>query len=267
MQKRSETTSQPQPAGTPSSAQRNALAREHEALVRKLAYRMAARLPHNIEADDLISSGMIGLLDAIERFDSSRGVSFRNYAELRIRGAMLDELRRQDWVPRSVRRDATVLGQATRHVEQQCGGAVNDDAVADHLGVTVGEYRERLENAMPITMVAFDDLGRPSAGESNGAARAVDVAAAGPQDALVMSRLRDALSGAIGTLPEKERSVLSLYYFEDMNLKEIGQIFGVSESRISQLRTSAIDDLRASFGRSAFEGPEESAAAQMARVA
>ena len=208
------------------------------------------RLPSNIELDDLISSGVIGLMDAIEKYDSSRDNKFKTYAEFRIRGAILDELRAQDWVPRSVRDKAKMLDRATLELESTLGRSANEDEVAAKLGISKDDYFDLLNQVRPISVLSIDDSATFSVTSTKNRSSTSSRAASSttPSTQLNMKSVKDVIAKAIEELPERQRLVLSLYYYEDLNLKEIGKILRVTESRVSQLHAQAISRLRAKLG-------------------
>ena len=227
---------------SPSNCTRERLIVEYAPLIKYIAQRIAARLPANIELDDLISSGVIGLMDAIDKYDGTRDNKFKTYAEFRIRGAILDEIRAQDWVPRSVREKAKLLERVYNRIEQQMGRQATDDEVCKELGINQEEYYDLLNQVRSVSLLSFDDISNFSKadkrslhnfGESGGRA-------ANPFSEVNVAAVKRLIADAIQELPEKQRLVLSLYYYEDLNLKEIGRVLDVTESRVSQLHTQAI---------------------------
>ena len=221
----------------------NALIERHALLVKRIGLHLMTRLPSSVQLDDLLQAGMIGLLDAARNYDGSKGASFETYAGIRIRGAMIDEIRRGDWVPRSVHRNTRRISEAIDVVEQQHGRDAKDAEVAEQLGVSLDEYHSMLNEAACGRVVGIEDLGVSD-----------DVLSGEPEDeedsnkafsGLAKERFQQALAEGISHLPEREALVLSLYYDEEMNLKEIGQILSVSESRVSQIHSQAMHRLRA----------------------
>jgi len=225
---------------------REETALEYAPLVKQVANRLAARLPDNLLVDDLIQAGMIGLLDAIEKYDPTREAQFRTYAEFRIRGAMLDDLRATDWVPRSVRETADRVGHAHQVLQSELGRAPDEGEIAAYLGLSLIDYQALLVKSRTISLLSLEDLG---AHDEDGDHHNVydvleDAKHPTPQEQLELSAVHARLKEAIAALPEKEQLVLSLYYDDDLNLKEIGAVLGITESRASQIRTQAIMRLR-----------------------
>lgn len=227
---------------TPVNATRDKLIVEYAPLIKYIAQKIAARLPANIELDDLISSGVIGLMDAIDKYDSSRDNKFKTYAEFRIRGAILDELRAQDWVPRSVREKAKQLERVYSKIEQVKGRHATDEEVCTELGLSQEEFHDMLNQVRSVSLLSYDDISsfsksdkRTLHGYGEGGGRS-----ANPFSEINVAALKKLIAEAIRDLPEKQRLVLSLYYYEDLNLKEIGRVLDVTESRVSQLHTQAI---------------------------
>jgi RNA polymerase sigma factor for flagellar operon FliA len=215
-------------------------------LVRKLALQLVARLPANIELDDLIQTGMIGLLDAVTRYQETPDAQFETYATARIRGAMLDELRSQDWLPRSVRSKGKRIAQAISKLEQQLMRAPTESEIADHLGMPISEYHRLLIDAQGMQIIHYEDFGDNGVPEPQGSASALGAQASGdPLDALLAGNLRETVKEAIDALPEREKLLLSLYCEQDMNLKEIGAVLNISEARVCQIRTQACARIRA----------------------
>jgi RNA polymerase sigma factor for flagellar operon FliA len=216
---------------------------------------MNLRLPPNISLDDLVSAGIMGLLDAIDKFNEDRGVSFKSYAEFRIRGAMLDELRSLDWVPRSVRKNAKVLEAAYAKVENNKMRPAKDEEVARELGVTMEAFYQLLDETRGVLIINNDEVAQlVPQGDTNPSGQILlgGIAARSPLDSLNLTEIRDVIAAAIENLPENERMVMALYYFEELTMREIGEVMGYTESRISQLHTKATLRLRTSL-REYFE--------------
>jgi RNA polymerase sigma factor for flagellar operon FliA len=219
---------------------------EYAPLIKYIAQKIAARLPANIELDDLISSGVIGLMDAIEKYDPTRDNKFKTYAEFRIRGAILDELRAQDWVPRSVREKAKMLERTFAKIEHEKGRPASDEEICAELKITQEEYHDLLNQVRSISLLSYDDLNNLSKGDRRAVMGVSEQGKSSTPFAEVnVAHIKKVVANAIRDLPEKQRLVLSLYYYEDLNLKEIGKVLDVTESRVSQLHTQAILRLRA----------------------
>lgn len=216
------------------------LVRAHTPLVRRIAYHLMARLPPSVDVHDLIQSGMIGLLEAARNYTPAGAASFETFAGIRIRGAMLDELRRSDWTPRSVHRKVREVSETMRQVENETGGDADTAEVMRRLGLDSNEYNQILADAASSRVLS---LSNPDTGDD--ALDVPDTANRGPAQDLEENGLREALAAAIAGLPERERLVMSLYYDEELNLKEIGEVLGVSESRVCQIHGQAVVRLRA----------------------
>lgn len=219
---------------------RSELVERYADLVKMVATKIAYRLPPSVELDDLISAGIIGLLDAIDKYDPTKSNNFKRYAEIRIRGAILDELRSLDWVSRSVRRQSTKLESLNKRMAQELGRDPTEEEMASEMGLELRTYHDLLNKLKPILVVSFEDLGlnqesdRRSFEEYLRDPRAVD-----PYTQAYFTNLRNLLADIVDQLPEKQKIVISLYYFEEMNLKEIGRVLSVTESRVSQLHSAA----------------------------
>ncbi|NQY35385.1 MAG: RNA polymerase sigma factor FliA [Alteromonadaceae bacterium] len=225
------------------SAQQDKLAllEQHTVLVKRIAYHLLARLPASVLVDDLIQSGMIGLLEASNNFDSRKGASFETFAGIRIRGAMLDEMRRGDWTPRSVHRNSRMVSDAIKSLEAEFGRDVTDIEVAEKLDISLNEYHHILSEVSSGKIIGLDDLGvSEDAIHVDNDGRNDD-----PYQNVEQIVFKKALSECITTLPEREALVLSLYYDEELNLREIGQVLDVSESRVSQIHSQAMHRLKA----------------------
>jgi RNA polymerase sigma factor FliA len=219
----------------------NELVVAHEALVKRIAFHLMSRLPASVQVDDLIQAGMIGLIEASRKFDPEQGASFETYAGIRIRGAMLDEIRRTDWTPRSVHRKAREVAEAVRRIENEKGRDARDVEVAEAMGLGLEEYHKILQDATGCRIFSFEDPG--SVGE-DGLAQSHRQPNQ-PLENLQNGDFKNGLAGAIKGLPERERLVMALYYDEELNLREIGEILGVSESRVCQIHGQALIRLRA----------------------
>jgi len=220
----------------------NALLKQYSPLVRRLAHQMIAKLPANVELDDLIQVGMIGLNDALSRFDANQGVQFETFATQRIRGAMLDELRGGDWMSRGDRRQQRAIEAAVRKLEQKLQRAPSESEIADEMGMMLGDYQELLGKVRGTQLFYLEDLSGEDGDDFLD--RHVADEGANPLAMLQDQRMREALVDAIGKLPEREQHVMSMYYEHDMNLKEIAAVLGVTESRICQLHSQSIARLR-----------------------
>jgi RNA polymerase sigma factor FliA len=219
----------------------DALIKQYLPVVRRHALSMQVKLPASIELDDLIQAGVIGLIEAMGRFDTGVGASFETFASQRIRGSMIDELRTRDWMPRSVRRKAREMAAMVRSLEQSLGRPPSETEIADSLDMDIGEYRQLLNDTNSGQLLPLDDLiskGREPEFDEEGAE------ADGPYDSLLDNQQRGNLINAIENLPDREKLLMTLYYQEEMNLKEIGVIMGVTESRVCQLHSQAISRLR-----------------------
>ncbi len=225
---------------------REVLVLEYAPMVKHIANRLAARLPANFQLDDLIQAGMIGLLEAMDKYDADKGAKFKTYAEIRVRGAMLDDLRSKDWIPRSVRDNSSKLENAYTELRSGSIDHPTDKQLSKQLGLKPKELPEFLNKSKPIPLLSLDSMGT-----FTGSDEKMDIleTLSDPDEEDVVDKLlgteaQELVVRAIEELPEKEKLVLSLYYNEELNLKEIGAVLDVSESRVSQLRTKAIAMLR-----------------------
>jgi RNA polymerase sigma factor FliA len=220
-------------------------------LVKFIAGRMASGLPSHVEESDLISYGLLGLIGAIERFDLEREIKFETFAVARVKGAIIDELRSLDWVPRSVRARARDIERAHAALEAKLQRAPTDEEMAEKLEMTVEEFREALLQIANSSVLALDDLwtfADPEGGSQISILDTIqDAGAADPEAEAQTSELKDRLAEAIESLSERERLVIALYYYENLTLREIGEVLGVTESRVSQLHTKAVIGLRSRF--------------------
>jgi RNA polymerase sigma factor for flagellar operon FliA len=224
-------------------ADKNSLLTEHMPLVKRLAHQMKAKLPPSVEVDDLIQAGMIGLLDAINRYEDNHGAQFETYAVLRIRGAMVDELRSNDWMPRSTRQNMRKVESAMQALQQQLGRPPSESEVAKALKLSLADYQDMLGDSGGHQLLYFEDFHDSEEGNDSFLDRyAVDDE--DPLKALLETDFRQAVIDAIDALPPREKILMGLYYEEELNLKEIGAVMGVSESRVSQLHTQAVARLR-----------------------
>jgi len=221
------------------SADANEQIMAYAPLVKRIAHHLMNRLPDSVQVDDLIQAGMLGLLEAIKNFDASQGASFETYAGIRIKGAMLDEVRRSDWTPRSVHKNSRMISEAIQAIESKTHCEARDADIASYLGLPVDEYNRMLQDSVSCRLFSVDELAEnddhhyetPSADEE-------------PLNGLVHEGFQQALATAILRLPERERLVISLYYDDELNLREIGEVLGISESRVSQICTQAVLRLR-----------------------
>lgn len=217
------------------------LVEKYTPLVKKIAYHLSARLPADIHIDDIIQSGLIGLLDASKHYDPSQGAQFETYATIRVRGAILDEVRRSDWVPKSVHKKARELAAAMQEIERRTGRDARDIEVAQEMGVSIDDYYQILKDSNSCRMLSFDDLDTDDA-QSLGI---FEDRQSNVVNDILDEEFRQRLSKAVAGLPERERMVMSLYYDTEMNLREVGMLIGISESRVSQLLSQAQLRLRA----------------------
>jgi len=223
------------------SRETDAMVLRHAELVKRIAYHLAGRLPASVEVSDLIQAGMLGLLEAASNYTADRGASFETYAGIRIRGAMLDALRKLDWAPRSVHRKARAAAQAVRELEAEFGREARDGEIAARMGVSLDEYHKITHDAASCRIASLDD----SSGDEDSLLGRVEDETADPFADASEDGFRDALSQAIKELPERERLVMSLYYDDELNLKEIGAVLKVTESRVCQLHGQALVRLKA----------------------
>lgn len=224
---------------------RNALIRQYQPLVRKLAHHMMAKLPANVQVDDLIQVGLIGLSEALSRFEATQGVQFETFATQRIRGAMLDELRDNDWASRGTRKSQKEIEESLRRLEHQLGRSPLESEIAADLGLSLSDYQSLLGKVRGTQLVYLEDMNRGQDDEDSFLDRHVADADSDPLNMLRDQRLRQALVTAIKNLPEREQYIMSMYYEQDMNLKEIAAVLDVTESRVCQLHSQSIARLRA----------------------
>ncbi len=215
----------------------------HAPLVKRIAHHLLSHLPPSVQFDDLMQAGMLGVLEAAKHYDLSKGASFETYAGIRIRGHMLDEVRRNDWVPRSVYRNSRLIAQAVKAVENRLGREAKDHEIAKELKLSLADYHSLLQDSVGAQLYSFEDLGVSDDSlysESN-------TGCPEPQTKVLREDMISKLTEMIKALPQKEGLVLSLYYQQDLNLKEIGDVLGVGESRVSQIHSQATLRLRERF--------------------
>jgi RNA polymerase sigma factor FliA len=239
---------------TGDQALRDRLILTYAPLVKYVAGRLGSGLPAHVDEGDLVSYGLLGLIGAIERYDPGRDVKFETYAIARIKGAIIDELRALDWVPRSVRSRAREIERAMTELEAKLGTAPTDEQIADKIGITVAELEESLTEIARSSIAALDELWTVSGSDGDQVAlidTIEDIEAPDPQGQLSQTEMKEAIADAIARLPEREKLVVTLYYYEELTLREIGEVLGVTESRVSQLHTKAILRLKARLSGSA----------------
>ena len=226
--------------------QRDELILTYTPLIKYIATRLASRLPPHVALDDLISCGIIGLIDAIDKFDLSKNVQFKTYAEFRIKGAMLDELRALDWVPRSVRNKITGIENAYSSLEKKLGRPATDEEMAGELQMSMDNFHRLIDETKTVTFMDIELLRqRSQEGNPMSFSDILNESTPDPFSSLSFSQIRNLVAKSIGELPEKEKLVISLYYFEELTMKEIGEVLGYTESRISQMHSKAVLRLRA----------------------
>ena len=233
----------------PDTLRRDELILEYAPQIKFVAHRLAMRLPPHIDVDDLISAGVIGLIDAIEKFDPSRNIQFKTYAEFRIKGAMLDELRAQDWVPRSVRQKAALLERAYAEIEQREGRPASDEEVAALLRLGMEEFYDLLSRSRGLSLISIETDDEDSLLNRRILDSLTVDAEESPLANLRRKELQQILGRIIDALPRKEKQVVSLYYYEELTMKEIGQVLGITESRVSQIHTQAMLRMRGKLKR------------------
>jgi len=227
-------------AATQLGGDREEVLRRHLPLVRRVVQRLAARKPPHIELDDLVSWGIVGLLDAMGKYDPKKEASFATYAQFRIRGAILDHLRSLDWVPRSVRQKASLIEKVSHQLEGTLGRPPTEEEIADELGVSLAEYQELLTRVGEMSIFSLEDLGFGSGEERFNLEQRLEAGEVDPLGALLTRERVDIVADAIKRLPERERTVVLLYYHEELTMKEVGGVLGLTESRVSQLHSQAM---------------------------
>ncbi|MCC6708585.1 MAG: RNA polymerase sigma factor FliA [Gammaproteobacteria bacterium] len=218
----------------------NQLVVDYAPLVKRIAYHLMTRLPPTVQVDDLIQSGMIGLLEAARNYDASQGASFETYAGIRIRGAMLDEIRKGDWAPRSLHRKVRAITKAVADIEAREGRDARDAEVAVEVGMSLDEYYSTLQDATGYRVFSFEDLPAGEEGMTESLTAKIPEPLANVENDMFKAALAEAIAG----LPERERLVMSLYYKEELNLRETGEVLGVSESRVCQIHSQALIRLK-----------------------
>ncbi len=213
---------------------------QHLPLVKRIAYHLMGRLPDTVQVDDLIQTGMLGLLEAVKKYDASQGASFETYAGIRIRGSMLDEVRRSDWTPRSVHKKSRMVSEAIREIENKLGREAKDTDIAEHLGVELEDYNKILQDSQGCKTFSVEEL----AETGDAAFQQAENVNEDPSAFIEQAGFQQALVNAISALPEREKLVVSLYYDEEFNLREIGEVLNISESRVSQISSQAMLRLR-----------------------
>ncbi len=225
--------------------EKSRLLEEHLHIVKIIAYQVAGGLPQHIDVNDLISAGMIGLLESVERFDSSRGVQFNTYASIRVRGAIMDELRGMDWMTRSMREKSNQLEKAYGAIEKKTGRPAGEEEVAELMGVSTEEFNALLSEVRSLNVLNLEDMGLKNFDDGMDILECIkDPNGKDPASAMKTVELKRSVAEAIISLPEKERLIISLYYYEELTLKEIGKVLDITESRVCQLHTQTMHRLK-----------------------
>lgn len=217
--------------------------KEYAPLVKRIAHHIMAKLPASVEVDDIIQAGMMGLMDAVSRYEETQGSQFETYATQRIKGAMLDELRSCDWLPRTIRKNMRCIEKAMHTLEQRLGRHPSEQEIARHLEMALADYQQMLQEARGHQLVYYEDYS--GGDDEHFLDRHAGQSHPSPLEDLVEGDMRGRLIEAIEDLPEREKTMMGLYYEQDLNLREIGEVMGVSESRVCQIHTQAIARLRA----------------------
>lgn len=234
---------------TKTPALREKIIVEYAPLVKVVAGRLSMYLGYNVEYDDLVGYGVFGLIDAIDKFDPTKAVKFETYASLRIRGAILDQIRKMDWIPRTVRQKQRQIDDAIKKIEAEKGEAANDDEVAKELGISGDEYADWQSQMAVTNVISLDEFNENSTDDGVGGRETIADAAPGPEEVLEEKELKKTLADALELLTEKERKVILLYYYEELTLKEISNILEVSESRVSQLHMKGLAKMKTKLGK------------------
>ena len=234
-------------ARTKSSETREKIILEYAPLVKLVAGRLSMYLGYNVEYEDLVSYGIFGLIDAIDKFDSAKEVKFETYASLRIRGAILDQIRKMDWIPRTVRQRQKKITTVIKEIEQTTGKNATDEEIAKALGISDGEYDEWQSQMKVTNLVSLDEFVEQGSDVADN--RGISSGIERPEEVIEKEELKKVLADALNQLTEKERKVILLYYYEDLTLKEISNILEVSESRVSQLHTKGLQKMKTKMGK------------------
>ena len=234
-------------AKSPTSEIREKIIIEYAPLVKIVAGRLSMYLGYNVEYDDLVSYGIFGLIDAIDKFDAAKAVKFETYASLRIRGAILDQIRKMDWIPRTVRQRQKKITTVIKEIEQTTGKNATDEEIAKALGISDGEYDEWQSQMKVTNLVSLDEFVEQGSDVADN--RGISSGIERPEEVIEKEELKKVLADALNQLTEKERKVILLYYYEDLTLKEISNILEVSESRVSQLHTKGLQKMKTKMGK------------------
>ncbi len=222
---------------------------EYAPLVKVVAGRLSMYLGYNVEYDDLVGYGVFGLIDAIDKFDVGKDVKFETYASLRIRGAILDQIRKMDWIPRTIRQRQRQIDEAVKAVETETGQNATDEAVAKKLGISEGEYMEWQSQMAVTNVISLNEFNDNNSDDGSASRDTIPTQEAGPEEQVEQDELKKMLADSLELLTEKERKVILLYYYEELTLKEISNILEVSESRVSQLHVKALSKMRTKLGK------------------
>lgn len=222
---------------------------EYAPLVKVVAGRLSMYLGYNVEYDDLVGYGVFGLIDAIDKFNPAKAVKFETYASLRIRGAILDQIRKMDWIPRTIRQKQKQIDDAIKKIEAETGEAASDEKVARELGISDNEYADWQSQMAVTNVISLDEFNESSSEDGTGSRETIADTSAGPEEVLEEKELKKTLADALELLTEKERKVIVLYYYEELTLKEISNILEVSESRVSQLHIKGLAKMKTRLGK------------------
>ncbi len=222
---------------------------EYAPLVKVVAGRLSMYLGYNVEYDDLVSYGVFGLIDAIDKFDPTKAVKFETYASLRIRGAILDQIRKMDWIPRTIRQKQKQIEEAIKKVEAETGTSASDESIAKELGISDTEYAEWQSQMAVTNVISLDEFNENATDDGKGGRDTIADGKAGPEDVMEEKELKKTLADALELLTEKERKVILLYYYEELTLKEISNVLEVSESRVSQLHIKGLAKMKTKLGK------------------